>query len=182
MKREFLKNFKVGESELPKEVIDAILDENSRDIEATKTKFADYDEIKTQLEEANKSIESFKGMDIDGVKAAADEWKTKFEEAERTHAEKLAEMTFNGVLDTAISGAKGKNAKALRGLLDIEALKASSNQSDDIKAALDALKESDGYLFDTDTPPVYAGGTGGTPIGGGDPGINAIRAAAGLTD
>lgn len=32
MKREFLQNFKVGELPLPKEIIDAILDENSRDI------------------------------------------------------------------------------------------------------------------------------------------------------
>lgn len=182
MKREFLKNFKVGDNELPKEVIDAILDENSRDIEATKTKFADYDEIKTQLEEANTSIESFRGMDIDGIKAAADEWKAKAEQAEQDAAAKIADMEFNGLLDAAITEAKGRNAKALRGLLDVDTLKASKNQSDDIKATLDALKESDGYLFDTDTPPVYAGGTGGTPIGGGDPGINAIRAAAGLTD
>lgn len=32
MKREFLQNFKVGEEPLPKEVIDAIMEENGRDI------------------------------------------------------------------------------------------------------------------------------------------------------
>lgn len=54
MKREFLKNFKVGEQELPKEVIDAILNENSRDIDAAKKPYADYDDLKSRLEEADK--------------------------------------------------------------------------------------------------------------------------------
>ena len=36
MKREFLQNLKVGEASLPKEVIDAIMAENGRDIENAK--------------------------------------------------------------------------------------------------------------------------------------------------
>ena len=36
MKREFLQNLKVGESALPKEVIDAIMAENGKDIEAAR--------------------------------------------------------------------------------------------------------------------------------------------------
>ena len=36
MKREFLQNFKVGDQPLSKEVIDAIMEENGRDIEAAK--------------------------------------------------------------------------------------------------------------------------------------------------
>lgn len=39
MNREFLQNFKVGDQPLPKEVIDAIMDENGRDIEAAKKPF-----------------------------------------------------------------------------------------------------------------------------------------------
>lgn len=49
MKREFLQNFKVGEAALPKEVIDAILDENSNDITAAKKPFADYEAVKQRL-------------------------------------------------------------------------------------------------------------------------------------
>ena len=37
MKREFLQNFKVGNQALPKNVIDAIMSENGRDIEAAKS-------------------------------------------------------------------------------------------------------------------------------------------------
>ena len=43
MKREFLQNIKVGDAALPSEVIDAIMAENGRDVEAAKKPFADYD-------------------------------------------------------------------------------------------------------------------------------------------
>lgn len=49
MKREFLQNFKVGDQPLTKEIIDAILDENSRDIGAAKAEHADYDTIKASI-------------------------------------------------------------------------------------------------------------------------------------
>lgn len=179
MKREFITNLL---PEIPKEALDAIMAENGKDVETAKAKYSDYDTVKAQLTEANKTIEDFKGKDIDSIQKAADDWKAKYEQSEKDHAAKLADMEFSGLLDTAITTAKGKNAKALRGLLDVDALKASKNQSEEIKAALDKLKESDGYLFeDTQTPPPYAGGTGGTPFAPkGDAGLNAIRAAAGL--
>lgn len=161
MKTEFLKNLKVGDQELPKEVIDAILAENERDVEAAKKSFADYNTIKQQLADANEAINGFKALDIDGVKKAADDWKAKYEQAEKDHAAKLADMEFDSLLSGAVSTAKGKNAKAIRALLDVDALKASKNQSDDIKAALEALKKDSGYLFEDDqTPPPYAPGTG----------------------
>lgn len=162
MKREFLQNLKIGDAALPKEIIDAIMDENGKDIENAKKPFADYETVKTQLDEANKTIADFKGMDIDGVKKAAEEWKAKAEKAEQDAAAKIAEMEFNGLLTSAITGAKGKNAKAISALLDVDALKASKNQSEDIKAALEGLKKESSYLFETDqTPPPYAAGLSG---------------------
>ena len=182
MKTEFLKNLKVGDQELPKEVIDAILAENGRDVEAAKKPFADYDAIKQQLSDANEAINGFKALDIDGVKKAADDWKAKYEQAEKDHAAKLADMEFDGVLSNAITTAKGRNAKAIRALLDVDALKASKNQADDLKTALEVLKKDNDYLFESDqTPPPYAGGTGRNPITNKyTPEENAIRAAAGL--
>ncbi|WP_312281745.1 phage scaffolding protein [Oscillibacter sp.] len=166
MKREFLQNIKIGDQPLTKEIIDAIMAENGNDIEAAKKPFADYEDIKGQLSEASKTIEEFKGMDIDGIKKTADEWKKKAEQAEKDAAAKIADMEFSGLLDTAITTAKGRNAKALRGLLDMDTLKASKNRSEDIKSALEALKTSDGYLFeDAQAPPPYAGGPGSAPIG-----------------
>ncbi len=43
------------------------------------TKETELKNINIQLTEANKQIESFKGMDVEGIKKAADDWKTKYE-------------------------------------------------------------------------------------------------------
>ena len=85
MQRKFLE-----ELGLEKEVIDKIMAENGADIEKQKKAIekatqdlekykAENEGLKTQLSEANTQIQSFKEMDIDGIKASAEEWKTKYE-------------------------------------------------------------------------------------------------------
>lgn len=181
MKREFLQNFKVGDMELPKEVIDAIMEENGHDIENAKKPFADYDTIKEQLAAANQTIEDFKGMDIDGVKKAAEEWKQKAEQAERDAAQRIADMEFDNDLKDAITAAKGKNAKAIAALLDVSTLKQSKNRAEDIKTALESAQKESPYLFGEDqTPPPYAPGAGSQNMGQEDPLTASIRSAAGL--
>lgn len=185
MKREYLENLDLGNGvKLTKEQIDGIMAENGKDIEATKAKFADYDALKAQLGEASKAIEGFKAMDIDGIKKAADDWKAKAETAENDAAAKIADMQFDGLLTGAVSAAKGKNAKAIRALLDVDTLKTSKNQEADIGTALEALKKDNGYLFDDgqQLPPPGAPGAGSSTVQKyqATPEINAIRAAAGL--
>ena len=97
------------------------------------------------------------------------------------HKKQLADLAFDGTLKEAITAVRRRNAKAIRALLDVDALKASKDQSANIKAALEGLKKENGYLFESgETPPPYAFGTGT----GGRPGsgMDAIRAAAGLTN
>lgn len=53
MKREFLQNLKVGESNLTKEVIDAIMAENGRDIEAAKAAGNTWEEKYNQAQKAH---------------------------------------------------------------------------------------------------------------------------------
>lgn len=185
MKTEFLQNLKVGDQPLTKEVIDAIMAENGRDIEAAKRPFADYDTIKNQLSEAQKTIKGFQdqGADIDAVRKSAKDWEDKYNQAIADHNQKMADMAFDHALEAAITGAKGKSAKAIRALLDVDTLKGSKNQEADIKAALEGLKKDSGYLFeDEGTPPPYSSGagTGRFESGKYDPETAAIRAAAGL--
>lgn len=175
MTRDFLKNFKAADgSELPKEVIDAIMAENGRDINAAKAPFADYDSIKQQLTDANKTIDGFKEMDIDGVKRSADEWKAKAEQAQKDADERVAAAQFDNALDIAILAAKAKNNKAVKALLDVETLRKSTNRDADITAALEAVRKDSAYLFDdgSNPPPVSGAGTGGSAGGnGGNTGI-----------
>ena len=163
MKRDFLQNFKVNDQPLPKEIIDEIMAENGRDIEAVKKSFADYDTVKDQLAEAQKTIKGFQdqGADIEAVRKSAREWEDKYNQAIADHNQKMADMAFDHALESAITGANGKSVKAIRALLDVDTLKGSKNQEADIKSALEDLKKDSGYLFDDGKiPPPYAGGTG----------------------
>ena len=161
MKREFLQNFKVNEQPLPKEIIDEIMAENGRDIEAAKKPFADYDSIKEQLQTAKDGLKAFEGVDVAQLQSKVTELQGKLDAKDTEWQGKLADMAFDHALEAAITGAKGKNAKAIRALLDVDTLKGSKNQEADIKAALEGLKKDSGYLFDDgQIPPPYAANTG----------------------
>lgn len=166
MKREFLENFKVGDQPLPKEIVDAIMAENGRDIEAAKKPFSDYSTIKQQLDEAQKTIQGFQdqGTDMEAVRKSAREWEDKYNQAVAAHQQQMADMAFTDALKSAVTAAGGRSVAAITGELGEErmaALKASKNQEADIKAALESLKKDSGYLFDDgQIPPPYASGTG----------------------
>ena len=151
MKREFLQEFRVGEAPLPKEVIDAIMAENGRDIQKVKANFADYEDIKAALSKLQKD-QSFE--------EAAEAWEEKYNRAVEDHKNQLTQLAFEKVLHEGIVKAKGRNAKAITALLDVDALKESENQTQAIEEALEQLKNESRYLFEGDVPPPYARGTG----------------------
>lgn len=155
MKREFLANLKVNGEALTKEVIDAILDENSRDIGAAKKPYEDYDHIKEQLTTAQQTLADIQknGQTVEAAQQKATEWENKYNQAVADHQKELADRDFAQKLEGAITGAKGKNAKAITALLDLKALQDSKNQDADIKAALEELKKGNDYLFESDNPP-----------------------------
>lgn len=178
MKREFITDVL---PDIAKEHLDAIMEENGKDIEAAKAKFADYDSIKTQLSEANAAIDRFKALDVDGIKQAAEDWKIKYEAEMEQGAQKLADLEFNTLIDGMVGTAKGKSTKAIRALLDIDTLKGSKNQTEDIKKALDELKTQSDYLFESaEIPPPYAAGTGTGGAGKYSPQECTLRSAMGL--
>ncbi len=135
MKREFLQELQVEGNPLPKEIIDAIMAENGRDIEAVKARYAESE-------------------------GAAGAWEEKYNQALAAHREELANVVFSHNLEKAILAANGRNAKAITALLDVDALKASENQQTALEEALQTLKQECSYLFQTETPPPYARGTG----------------------
>lgn len=158
MKREFLQNIKVGDQVLPKEIIDSILDEHSRSIGTLKT---ENDNLRGQLQTAKDGLKAFEGVDVKDLQGQITKLQQDLADKDTAHQTELANLAFDRKIEEAITGAKGKNAKAIKALLDIETLKASKNQDADIKAAMDALQKESGYLFgDVQTPPPYSGGTG----------------------
>ena len=182
MKTEFLQNLKIGDQALTKEIIDAIMAENGKDIEAAKKPFADYENLKAQLQTAKDGLKAFDGVDVNDLKGQITKLQGDLASKDQEWQAKLDGMAFDGRIKDAITGAKGKNAKAIAALLDMDALKASKNQEADIKAAIESIKKETGYLFEQEqTPPPYAGGTGTHPEGSKySPEEAAIRSAAGL--
>lgn len=160
MKREFLQNLKVGEEALPKEVIDAIMAENGRDITAAKEAavkpYADYDDLKAENDRLR--AQQNDGM-VDGKNAQ--QWKDAHDQAVAGHQKELAGVKFQSVLERSIASAKGKSVKAITAMLDVDALRDSEDQQAAINTALEALKKESGFLFDEEgAPPPYARGTG----------------------
>lgn len=181
MKTEFLQNFKIGDQALSKEIIDAILAENGRDIEAAKKPYADYDAIKDRLKTAEDGLKAFEGVDISKLQGEISRLKDDLAKKDTDWQEKIDGMAFDGRVKDAITAAKGRNAKAIAALLDVEKLRSSKNQEADIKSALETLKKDNAYLFETDMPPGYAPGTGTQHMGGKYTAEEiALRAAAGL--
>lgn len=179
MKRDFLK-----ELELTDEQINAIMAENGKDIESFKAKVStletERDGLKAQLDEANTQIESFKELDVDGIKEAADGWKEKAEQAEQDAQKQLAELKFNHALESKLAGTKAKDAAIVAGLLDRDALKLTDDGILGLDEQLSKIKEEKGFLFESDDkdPVIVKGGTGGSL--GGDANEASLRAAMGL--
>lgn len=152
-------------------VIDAIMAAHGKDIEKHKTAVdtskAELDTLKNQLVEANKQIEDFKGMNIDQIKAAADEWKTKAEKAESDAAQAIASLKFDHALEGALVNAQAKNPKAVKALLEMNNLKLNDADGSIIglEDQLKSVKEKNDYLFaDTKEPPKIVAGGNNQPI------------------
>lgn len=179
MKTEFLK-----ELGLEQDVINKIMAENGKGIAAEQAKTAkaegERDNFKDQLATATTSLEKFKDVDPTAMQSEIDKLNQQLKDKDAEYAAKEADRAFSETLKEAIKTAGGRNEKSVMALLDIDSLKASKDQSTDIKKALDEVKKSDAYLFGTDEPflnPV--GPTGGSSEIGGDS-VTAIRAAMGL--
>lgn len=132
MKREDVKNKIPGITE---EQLNWIMAENGNDVNREKTAAEQY---KTQLENTQAQLKTAQ----DGL--AAFDGKKKPEEYEADIAKLKGDMqaqadgfAFDNALNTAILGAKGRSVKAVRALLDLDALKGSKDRSADISKALE---------------------------------------------
>ena len=85
-----------------------VLDINGQDIEKVKSKLtvaeAARDEYKTQLETANTTIQSYKDMDIEGIKQSATDWEKKYNTATADLQKKLDEQAYDFAMKEYVNG------------------------------------------------------------------------------
>ena len=144
MKREDVKKQIPGITE---EQLNWVMQANGEDINREKSAAA---ALQTQLDNANAQLKTAQ----DGLKAF--EGKKKPEEYEAELTKLKADMkaqadgfAFDNALNTAIMGKKGRSVKAVRALLDVDALKG-SDRSTDIAKALDDAAKANPWAFGED--------------------------------
>lgn len=76
-----------------------------------------------QLADANKTIAGYKDMDIDAIRQSAADWQTKAEQAQKDADARVAAVQFDARLDGAIGKRRGRSPKAIKALLDMDALR-----------------------------------------------------------
>ena len=159
----------------------------------------DYDNQAKKLDAANETIKAndtamkdlqgkldgFKDVDVSGLNQRIKDLETEKANIQRDYDAKIADRDFNDLVKESIAAVKGKNPKAITALLDVETLKASKNQREDIAAALKALAEAEDskMLFGAPEPnPVGTGNLIGQVRAGGGSNADdaAMRAAMGL--
>lgn len=147
MKREFLQNFKVGDQPLPKEIIDQIMAENGRDIEAAKKANAGGN--------GGSDGKMFTQEDVNRIvseRLAREREKPVDDEREKNLKAREARLDCRDYLDSKKYPAK------LLDLLD-------SSDVEKFKSAADAMVSGFPSIVQPDTPvpPPYSAGAGTGP-------------------
>ena len=96
-----------------------------------------------QLNETKEAMKKFEGGDPEDLKNQIADLNQKLTDKDTEYQTKLADRDFQDNVKGVIAKYKGKNEKAIMALLDVDTLKASKNQNEDLEKAVKALTEAD---------------------------------------
>lgn len=147
-----------------KTVISKEMGENYKTVADWQKQHDKVQTLETTLKETQDKLKAFDGVDAAALNQEIANLKADLEKKDADYQSQIADRDFQDMLKESILSAKGRNAKAITALLDIDALKTSKNQKEDIAAALKKLAEAEDskMLFGESEPQVV--GTG-DPIG-----------------
>lgn len=158
--------------EQKKAVVDAVA-ENYKTVADWQKQHDKVQNLEEQLATTKEALAKFDGIDAEGMKAQIAQLTADMEKKDAEHAEQIAEIDFQDMLKSSIAQAKGKNAKAIMALLDLDTLRASKNQKEDIAKALEGLAaEEDSKMLFGETE---------TVVGTGDP-VGTVKKTGSQTD
>lgn len=158
MKRDFLKSLNLSD-----EVVDKIMAENGNDINGLKAKITELEgqvtDYKGQVSDRDKQLETLKKSsgDAESLKQQISKLQEENKAATEGYEAKIKQMAIDNAVNLALSNAKAKNAKAVRALLDLTNAQMDGETVKGLDKQIDKLKESDAYLFETETKPTVKG-------------------------
>lgn len=176
---ELLEILKAHGIEVPKDKSEALI----KDVAENYKTAAEYEKVSGELDKANKTIAAndtamkdlqgrlaeFKDVDVTKLNERIKTLETEKQTIESDYKRQLEERDFDDIVKDAITTAKGRNVKAIKALLDIDELKKSKNQKDDVAAAIKGLTEAEDskMLFGESVPTGTRKDVGGQVSGSG---------------
>lgn len=138
---EIMKEYELEVPEDKKKGFEKAVLENYKTVSDYETQAEKLKTAEGKVETLTESLEKFKDVNVDELNSTINTLKTDLANKDQELKDKLADRDFNDLLKDSISAAKGRNATAITACLDVDTLKASKNQKEDIAAALKALSE-----------------------------------------
>ena len=175
--------------------ITKLLNAHHAEVNPLKEKAEQYDKVKADFDEQSKSIADLKASagDKESLQKQIAELTSAAQEKDAAHQKAIEEMQsklegaeFDKLLDDAITKAGGRRTASIRAELKLDELKASKDRTNDIDAAIKALKESEdtSFLFGSDAKPsgarIDSSGKAGAGTDGNDAAMATARAVMGL--
>lgn len=150
-----MKRNQLEELGLEKETIDKILDINGQDIEKAKGNLAELtqenESLKGQLEDRDKDLKDLQkqAKDNEDLSKQYKDLQAKYKQDSENLTNQLNNTKLNYAVDSALTGYKARNTKAVKSLLDMNKVALDDEgKVQGLEDQVKALTESDPYLFD----------------------------------
>lgn len=92
---------------------------------------AERDSLADKLKTATEALKGFEGIDVKELEGKISSLQADLQQKDDEYNAKIADLSFNSLLDNLISASGAKNAKATKALLDLDNLRSSKNQKED---------------------------------------------------
>lgn len=140
---EIMKEYGLEVAEDKKKDFEKLVLDNYKTVSDYETQAEKLKTAEGKVTTLTENLDKFKDVNVDELNNTITTLKADLENKDKELKDKLADRDFNDLLRESIAGANGKNAKAITALLDVENLKTSKKQKDDIADALKKLAEAE---------------------------------------
>lgn len=152
MKREFLKELGLSD-----EQIDKIMAEHGRTVNSMKDELEKAKELEQQIQSLQEQLQQ-RDQQLEELKTKAtgneelqkqiQQLQEQNKQIQQEYEQKMQKQAFDFALERALASAKARNPKAVKALLDTEAIKLDGDKLLGLEEQLKRLKESDPYMFE----------------------------------